>query len=95
MKPDEADAAAEDDDALLEEMEANAGYAASYSRLTQGAIKEVDPVPEVTDYRAHLARCLAQFSASRPIAGFVQTLPPDAQKALNDYAGIAGVTFAG
>lgn len=95
MKPDEADAAVEDDDALLEEMEANAGYAASYSRLTQGAIKEVDPVPEVTDYRAHLARCLAQFSASRPIAGFVQTLPPDAQKALNDYAAVAGVTFAG
>ena len=95
IKPDDAEPTGEDDDALLEEMEANAGYAASYSKLTQGAAKEIDPVPDVTDVRRFVAERLAQFSTTRSIAPLIaQTLrrskPPSASTV--DSPARAGVT---
>jgi exportin-2 (importin alpha re-exporter) len=85
IKPDDEEPADDDDDALLEELEANAGYAASYSKLTQGAVKEKDPVPDVVDVRRHVAETLAQFSAQRPIASMVAQTPQEVQAALAEY----------
>jgi len=91
-KPEDTEGTAEDDDdALLEQMEADAGYAASYSKLTQGAVKEVDPVPNVTDVRAHVIRALAAFSQTRPIASALGQTPPECQTALAAMAHAAGV----
>jgi len=91
--PDDLEPAAEDDDALLAEMEANAGYAASYSKLTQGAVKEIDPVPDVVDVRQHVARTLANFSVAHSIAATVAQTPQTVQVALAEYCQRAAVTI--
>ena len=91
LKPDDVENDAANDDALLEEMEVNAGYAASYSKLTQAALKETDPVPDVPDVRLHVAKTLATFSAQRPIAAIIATVPVEAQQALSEYCARAGV----
>jgi|Transcript_930 exportin-2 (importin alpha re-exporter) len=93
-KPEDAEAAAEDDDdAILEQMEANAGYAASYSKLTQGAAKDIDPVPDVTDVRVHVIRALSAFSQSQPLASALAQIPPECQSALASMATAAGVVL--
>jgi len=94
IKPDDAEPTGEDDDALLEEMEANAGYAASYSKLTQGAVKEIDPVPDVTDVRRFVAERLAQFSTTRSIAPLIAQTPQAVQAALGEYCRLAGARVA-
>ena len=90
IKPDDDEPVGEDDDALLEELEANAGYAASYSKLTQGAVKEKDPVPDVVDVRRHVAETLARFSSQRPIASIVVQTPQEVQVALSEYCARVG-----
>tara|TARA_B110000977_G_scaffold100003_1_gene131240 strand:+ start:15818 stop:18799 length:2982 start_codon:yes stop_codon:yes gene_type:complete len=81
-------------DDALELAEKNAGYSASYSRLSNASRKEVDPCADVPDAKVHLAQKISQVSAQQPgvFGGAIrQNCPPEVQQALQGYCAAAGV----
>jgi exportin-2 (importin alpha re-exporter) len=81
-------------DDALEAAEKNAGYAASYSKLSNASKKVTDPCADVADAKIHLAIAISKIAQAQPgVFGNViaQNCPPEVQHALQQYCAAAGV----
>lgn len=73
-----------------------AGYSAAFARLGNAAGEEVDPLAEVGDARADVARRLAAYAAAHPgrVPALVHArVSPEGQAALQQLLARAGVTL--